>query len=117
MLISVQKILNTHVSPQWEYFFFFLFWQIRKINRIFAEKKMGEFDLDSGCKFSLDGGSKSKSKSKTNTEQQEPERLANKRRVTMCEIHTDRYLFRRAFSEVQFYFDWFGKIKTIKEYE
>ena len=37
MLISVQKILNTHVSPQWEYFFFF--WQIRKINRIFAEKK------------------------------------------------------------------------------
>ena len=62
---------------------------------------MGEFDLDSGCKFSLDGGSKSKSKSKTNTEQQEPERLASKRRVMMCEIHTDRYLFRRAFSEVQ----------------
>lgn len=64
-----------------------------------CRKKMGEFDLDSGCKFSLDGGSKSKSK--TNTEQQEPERLANKRRVTMCEIHTDKYLFRRAFSEVQ----------------
>ena len=52
---------------------------------------MGEFDLSEG--FDLYGGSE-----RNGTERNG---WANKRRTQMCEVHTDSYIFRRAFSEVQ----------------